>query len=345
MKTLTLRNATGAAAAAALVLSLSACGGGTSGEKSGDDEPAMGPLDTFFEEIYGGGDQDTANAQMMEVEEIVASCMQEQGFEYTPVDYSSMNGAIDPAEELDVEWGTLEFAEQYGYGATTNPWGDGEEVAPEPEEEWVDPNQDYVSSMSETEQTAYYEALYGKQTFDESDPEAEVEYNWETAGCQGRAQHEVYEAGTGMDSEEFTALQDEMSAMWEASAADSRLTELNSTWADCMAEAGFTGMAAVGDGETSIYDEVNALWENAYTDAGEDMTEDDYKAIEEGIQAQLAEITPREIDTAVADFTCREEIKYDEVQREVNFEYQQKFVDEHREELDAWMAAAQEAQG
>lgn len=344
MKTLTLRNATGAAAAVALVLSLSACGGGDPGEKSGDDE-ALGPLDTFFEEVYGGGDEEQANAQMMEVEEIVASCMQEQGFEYTPVDYSAMGGGMNPTEELDVEWGTLEFAEQYGYGATTNPWGDGEEVPEETGEEWVDPNQDYVSAMSETEQTAYYEALYGKQTFDESDPEAEVEYNWETAGCQGLAQHEVYEAGTGMDSEEFTALQDEMSAMWEASAADSRLTELNSTWADCMADAGFTGMAAVGDGETSIYDEVNALWENAYTDAGENMTEDDYKAIEEGIQAQLAEITPREIDTAVADFTCREEIKYDEVQREVNFEYQEKFVEEHREELDAWMAAARDAKG
>src|SRR5690606_2364200 len=140
------------------------------------------------------------------------------GFEYTPVDWSAMNGGSFSSDELDVQWGTLEFAEQYGYGATTDPWGNqGEEVV-DPgaeQEQFVDPNQEYVDSMSETEASAYYAALYGEQPeFDENaDPEAEIEteYSWEDAGCQGKASHEVYEVGTGMDDERFTALQDEMS--------------------------------------------------------------------------------------------------------------------------------------
>ena len=346
---LTLPRTVTLAGAAALVLSLAACGGGAKAPGSASETPEPGPLDAYFEKMYGDTSQEDADAQQMRVEEIVAECMSEQGFEYTPVDYSSMTGASFEPEELEFEWGTKEFAEEFGYGATTDPYGGQEEVAPpEDVEEFVDPNQEYVMAMSETEQAAYNAAMYGEQSMEPVDPEAEVEWNWETAGCQGRAQHEVYEGGNGMEDDEFTALQDDMNAMWESSMADPRLADANTEWASCMADAGYPGFSAVGDGETSIYDQVNALWETAYpTDPAEaeGMTEEDYMAIQEGIEAQLAEITPVEIETAVADFDCREKAGYDKVQREVNLEYQQEFVDAHKAELDAWLAATLEAQG
>jgi len=332
-----------AAAGTALVLTLTACGGGTA--EPTDDETPLGPLDTYFEQMYGDYDEDSANAQMAEVEEIVAECMAEQGFEYTPVDYSSQGGMVSSSDDLDVEWGTLEFAEQYGYGATTNPWG---EQTPDPEatgEEWVDPNQEYVESMSETEQTAYYAALYGEQTYTEPTEEGEeIEYDWTTAGCQGKAQHDVYESGNGMDDEEFTALQEEMSAMWEASMADPRVAGLDAEWASCMADAGYAGLAAVSDAEQQFYEKVNAVYDEAYTDMDPEAGEDDYLAIEEAIQEQLSALTTEEIETAVADYTCRDEVRYTEIQQEVNFEYQQDFVDEHKDALDAWLEAYQASQ-
>ena len=346
MKTFPSR-AAAAATGAALVLTLAACsggGGGEGGSKAGDDkEQPMGPLDEFFEEMYGDYDEETSNAQMREVEEITAECMSEQGFEYTPVDWSSQM-EMGSSDELEFEWGTIEFAKEYGYGVTTNPWGETEEAPAdgEAEEEFVDPNQERVEAMTETERAAYELALYGEMT--EPVEGEEYEYDWETAGCSGKAQHEVYE-NTGMDEDKFTSLQDEMNAMWEASAADPRLTELNGEWSSCMADAGYPNLAAIGDAENAFYDETNALWENAYpTEGAEEMTAEDYEAIEESIQGELAKITPREIETATADFTCREEVDYDKVQQEVSFEYQQEFVDAHREELDAWLEAYQASQ-
>jgi len=333
-----------AASGTALVLVLTACSGGA---EPTDEETPLGALDAYFEQMYGDYDEDAGNVQMMEVEEIVAKCMSEQGFEYTPVDYSSMGRAeAVGTEELDVEWGTLEFAQEYGYGATTNPWGDQSGEPTDTGEEWVDPNSEYIEDMSQTEQTAYFAALYGDTSSSEPPEEGEVvdEYDWTTAGCQGKAQHEVYESGNGMDDEEFTALQDEMSAMWEAAMADPRVSGLDAEWASCMSDAGYTGLAVVADAEQQFYEKVNAIYEDAYVDVDPEAGEADYAAVEDGIQNQLSALTTEEIETAVADYTCRDEVRYTEIQQEVNFEYQQDFVDGHRDSLDAWLEAYQAAQ-
>ena len=198
MKTSTFRTAA-TSVGAVLLLTLTACsGGGNASAGTDPDDLPKGPLDEMFEEMYGEYDEDQGARDMMRVEEIVAECMAEEGFEYIPVDQTQFTSFS--SDELDVEWGTLEFAEQYGYGATTNPWGggEGEEEQPVDEEqpEFVDPNQEAVEAMSATEQEAYYAALYGNQEYVEG--EEEVEWDWTTAGCQGLAQHEVYEGGNGM---------------------------------------------------------------------------------------------------------------------------------------------------
>lgn len=332
-----------AAAGTALVLALTACGGGT--DEPTDSETPVGPLDAYFEQMYGDYDEGSADAQMMEVEDVVAACMAEQGFEYTPVDYSSQGGMVSSTDELDVEWGTLEFAQEYGYGATTNPWGDQSGEPTDDGQQWTDPNQEYVESMSETEQAAYYAALYGEQSYAEPTEDGEeIEYDWTTAGCQGKAQHDVYESGNGMDDEEFTALQEEMSAMWEASMADPRITGLDAEWASCMADAGYAGLAVVSDAEQQFYEKVNAVYEGSYADMDPEATEEDYLAAQEAIEDELSALTAEEIETAVADYTCREEIRYTQIQQEVNLEYQQDFVDEHKDALDAWLEAYQASQ-
>lgn len=326
-----------AATAVAVTAALAGCSGGGTPEP---EESTPGPLEAFFNEMYGNGDQDAANAQMMRVEEIVAECMSEQGFEYTPVDYSTQPGFDSAGEEPEEEWGTLEFAKKWGYGATTNPWGTPEEEPVPSDQEWVDPNQEYIDAMSETEQQAYWAALYGNQEYVEGE---ETEYDWTTAGCQGKAQHEVYEAGT--DGEDFSALQEEMSAMYEQIQSDERIAEATSAWASCMADAGYPGLATVEDASNSIYEQVNALWEDAYAELDpETATEEDYAAIEDQVTEAQAAITEEEIATAVADVTCQEEAGYLTVQRDVQREYEQEFYDAHADELEAWKAAYLEAQ-
>ena len=347
--TRTARSWTAAVAALALALAVGGCGGGggdADGDPDGTKGPAvedLGPLDEIFQDIYGDWDEEQSSAQQMRVEETVAGCMAEQGFEYTPVDYSQASFTMTP-DDLDVEWGSREFAEKYGYGATTDPWGNEDALAAPSGEEFVDPNQDYVMSMSETEQAAYNSALYGDQSYPEGE-DVEWEYKWEEAGCQGRAQHEVYETAPGLDDETYQALMDEMNTMWEGIMSDPRIAELNAAWATCMAEAGHPGFATVDDAQNSIYDQLNTVWETAYADMPPDSSEEDWAAIQTRVDELMAQITPIEIELAVADFDCRADVDYDKVQREVNADAQQQFYDAHRDELEAWRDAAVAARG
>lgn len=49
-----------------------------------------------------------------------------------------------------------------------------------------------------------------------------------------------------------------------------------------------------------------------------------------------------EVAVATADLRCREETGYARAHRDVDRELQQRFVQEHRDELDAWIAAVRE---
>ncbi|MCV2395422.1 hypothetical protein OEB99_13985 [Actinotalea sp. M2MS4P-6] len=327
---------------AGLVLACSALAlAGCSGTPAASPSTA-GPLEAFFADAMGSYDEEAANRDAMQVEELVAQCMAEQGFEYTPVDQSQ--GISYSSDDLDVEWGTLEFAEQYGYAITTDPWGTMTEESPEEAQEWVDPNEDYVAAMSETEQQAYYTALYGDQSqYEEVEDGEEIEYNWEDNGCQGAAQHEVYEGGDAVDSDQFQALWDDMDAMWQAVQDDPRMAEAVAGWASCMADAGYPGMASFDDPQNQISDQVNALWDDAYADLDpETATEDDWAAVEDQVQGEQAALTDTEIAMATADYTCRDDADVTSLQTEVQNEYEQEFVDSHRDALEAYKATMTE---
>lgn len=321
-----------------LALALAGCGGKAK-SPGGADEEQVGPLGEYYERAYGEFDEDRADRDMMRVEEVTAECMAEQGFEYEPVDWNAQGGVSLSDEDLDVEWGSREFAETYGYGIANDPFAELHEQAPPPEEEFVDPNQKYVEAMSPAEQEAYYLALYGNQEFPEDgESDEEFEYDWEQNGCQGRAQHEVYESRT--DNPEFASLEEEMNNLWERMQQDPRLAEATTAWIDCMGDAGHTGLASVDDAQSQFAEKVNAVYEGAYpSDPGEEMTEEDFAAVEAQIQEKLEGLKEEEIAMAVVDFDCREEAKIDETMKKVSFELEKEFVDTHRDELEAWVEA------
>lgn len=314
-----------ALSASALVLALAACSPG--GGDAAEDEYSS-PLNDYLSAVWGGdlSEEDAmarAEEELRIREEIAAECMAEQGFDYVPVvdmGYTSSSG--QEWEPDDREW-----VAQYGYGAVRSP---GSDDVPDPDEQFVDPNQEYVESLSESEMTAYYEALYGPQpTEEELNDDGSYEYNWETAGCQGFADNET-RASNPMESEEHKPLMDAINEFYTAMETDPALAEVDGEWVTCMEEAGYSGFSAQFDAQNSVYDELNAYYEGIT-----DYVEDD---------PALDEIAEREIDLALADLDCREATDYRERRQAVSVELEEQFITDNKTALEALVADAEQGE-
>ncbi|WP_369140836.1 hypothetical protein [Modestobacter versicolor] len=328
-----LRAPAALAAATTVALLLAGCSG-SGGAPAAEAAEQESPLTEYFDAVYGGDlspeEQERQFAEQQEQEqELVAQCMQEEGFEYTPDTSSS---TFYSGEDTEWEPDDRDWVAQYGYGAVNSPFTEQPTPA---EDEYVDPNADYVATLSESEQTAFYEALYGPTpTEEEMAEDASVEYDWQTAGCQGAAQHEV--AGEDVSqSEEFKPLFDAIDAFYGDMASWPGMAELDAEWAACMDAAGHGGFTAQADAQNSVYEELNALYEEMPTS-------------EEGISAEPDEaardaIAEREVQLALADLGCREETDHRDRTAEITREAEQQFVDDHQQELDAMKAAAEQA--
>src|SRR5665648_517150 len=312
-------------------LTLAACGNEPEPEPTPTQESS--PLEALLRDYLGDWSNEDVTRQLVAMEDLLATCMAEQGFDYTPVDYAAM-GLDLTGETLGLEWGSKEFAEQYGYGITTNP------VLGEDAEQPEDPNAEYVAGMTPTEQEAYYTALYGEHHAEMSDPRAVAEagWDWRDLGCTGSAQNEVL-SGDAAQQDQFAALQEEMTLMMEAAAADPRLAQVNADWAACMADAGFADLGKVGDPEAALSAEVTALQQAAAAqiDPTVPTGPDSAEQVQAALQEQLDKITEREIDTAVADAQCRADVGYDDARRAIDTEYQVQFLAEHRTEVQDWL--------
>jgi hypothetical protein len=309
----------------ALVIGLAGCSLIPGGDDELDWEDS--PLSTYLNAQAGMSEEEMNEhftEQQQRVEELVAECMAEEGFEYVPVDQSQNGGVVFSDDEWDPE--SREWVEEYGYGAVNFP---GRDDQPDPDEQWVDPNQEYVQSLSESEMLAYYETLHGPQpTEEELNDDGSYEYNWETAGCYGRAQHEV-SGGDPYSSDEFKPIMEAINEFYMDLQSSPALSDLNAAWSSCMADAGFSGFATQVDAQNSVYDELNAHYENMT-----EYIEDD---------PALVEIQEREIELALADLACREETDYRQESLRVQFELEEQFVQEHQSELEALKAALQQA--
>jgi hypothetical protein len=322
-------------ALAALTLVLSGCSG-SEGKDAGSSAEAEqeSPLTKYFNAAYGMDvspeeQEEKFAEQQRQQEELVAQCMQDQGFEYTPATDTGMYMSSGD----DTEWkpDDREWVAQYGYGAVNSPFSE----EPPPEEEFVDPNADYVASLSESEQMAFYEALHGPMPDEEEMSEGgEIEYDWTTAGCQGAAQHEV--AGEDpSQSEEFKPLFDAINELYTDTASWPGMAELDAEWATCMDDAGQGGHASPMEAQNSIHDEMNKIWENV------DMSEEP-TASGEPDKAAMDALAEKEVDLALADLDCREETDYRDRHAAITREVEQQFIDDHKTELDAMVASVEQ---
>lgn len=311
----------------------------TSGTPSQSDtatpEPSVEPLAPYpaFMEEAADGDTEALAKQFAKEEALIAPCMKEQGFEYIPVTFK---GALDDdATDVEVdpdepEWGSLEFAQQFGYGLVTTPWDDLPKVKPE-DKEPPDENQAYVDSLSESARRAYDAALYG-------DPEAPgFDEAWEqitldpkVVGCSHWAQEQVTSTQALRDpefDELFQAISDEAYATRENTP---ELASLDKEWSACMADRGFV-FGRPYDAQQYVRQlAIDELW----ADRGDKDDPDDIDIPQETLDA----FQEMEIKHAVADRECAASVDYVERTGQIEHAVQQAFVDEHRAQLDALVA-------
>jgi len=302
-----------------VTLSLSACSL-IPGVGQTELDPEKSPLSEYMSAFYGEQDEEFYTKQAQETEELVAVCMNDQGFEYTPVDqtqYSNFD-TFDWEERQTEKW---ILANGYGVNLTK----EQQEEQNAQWEDFEDPNAEYTASLSESQNIAYFEALYGPSPSEEElNDDGSYEYTWENGGCYGAADHEV-RGDQPYDQDEFKPLFDAMNKFYEDQSKDPAMKKLDAEWASCMADEGFTKFKIKNDAIQSIYDQQNEFWEN--NPEGGEPSDD-----------QMAEWRELEMDTAIADFRCGEKVDYTQRQLAVQFELEKQFIKDHQSELDALVA-------
>lgn len=312
------------ASAMALVglFALSGCSDETPSATEGG-APEEGPLTKIFNEVAGTWDPDVHDRQQVEIEDLVAACMAAEGFEYIPHAVSTRMMASSSDEDL-VDHNTEEWVAENGYGMTMEPTEEPVDEDGSPVR--VDPNADYVASLSEGEAAAYRTALTGLQ--DSTQVVAS-----EDSGCQGAAHIEVIgdmqSVYSDPNSVELYAAMDEL---YVAADAHPRTVEATVRWADCMADAGYPDFTTPHDAMIAVSDAFAAL----HTWTGGVDEEDTGPS-----SAATAEYRKLEIAIAVADFGCKQKADWDKIALEVRIELEETFVKDNKAAIDEYVAALQ----
>ncbi|GAB3766264.1 hypothetical protein [Microlunatus parietis] len=322
MKVTHLARAAVAACALALV---AACSGPTSSPDPGGD-PTSRPLDAYLNPPV---DQQKSMADQQKIEEAVARCMKDQGFDYTP------RPAVEqPDEPMGPNLTDRGWVEKYGYGISTRD--------EQPMEEQDDPNMDRLDKMTEKQREAYLKALHGKgggMSRTVGGGGMPMGQPGEDSGCYGKAQQEVFPDAKPIDFEEFQGLFEAMAKLDDQVQSDPRITPLVADWAGCLAGAGFGGFSKINEPEQSIqkkWADLNGWKYQEGENGGGSVTmarpaQGEAKAPD---PEKVAELRAAEIKLALADVDCRKDYTgtYENVRREL----EQRFIEEHRAELERY---------
>ncbi|MEM7325230.1 MAG: hypothetical protein AAF531_19225 [Actinomycetota bacterium] len=304
------------------------------------------------------------NEQEQLRQEQIATCMSEQGFEYIPVDQSSFDFA---SFNDGLDYDSREYAERFGFGITTQ-YLPQATVGPDlvgyddtifEDFESADPNQEIVEAMDPSTQEAYYEALWGEEPeFDASfdaetatEEELEEQFAFEPQGCYG----EAFESDK--TTRFYDDFQDELEDMYEAIEADPRIVAARQEAEDCIADAGYQ-FSPDSDGYQALFDRFQDGLSEVDAETGgspfDTMTEEDFAAMsEDEIEAMfnvtpeltdrgkqlLGELQAEETAMAVAVHDCGGGFGDEEsidLYREVSVEYEERFIEQNADRLDAF---------
>ncbi|MEP7115678.1 MAG: hypothetical protein ABI862_20605 [Ilumatobacteraceae bacterium] len=220
---------------AALVVTAVSCGDDSTDSTVADN----GPLSA----ILGGNDSPAESRRKeLAVQESMAQCMKDAGWEYKPVDFSAQFNT--PGGE-DQQLSPKEFGEKHFYGTVyyyelyeLPNLGTDENGVPAtvPGQSFVDPNQDYINSLSSDEQSKYNADLYGAPQeapvieSGEGGVQEAVAVPIEQQGCSGKAQQEVY-GDQPFNNPEFGKRFEELQQQLQN---DPRVNDAEIAWSDCV---------------------------------------------------------------------------------------------------------------
>ena len=314
-----MRQRTRRSAAIATLVATAAGLGACGAEQHAPPAEPTGPLQAYLDEIYTSVDADTWVSDHNATQEYLAECMAEEGFEYHPTKAPpmyTMPAVLTPA-----------FAAEFGYGDTTEAYGP--DVPPmrfsamPGDDPAADFNTSYAYGLAADAQEQYWLAMHGPEVPPGEDPDATP---LEEAGCYVRAHAQLYpESRT---PPEFAALEEAIrEEIWWVD-EDPRLVATHPAWADCMADAGYPGLVDVPDAAALANDRANS---SSLTLAVP------YAELKEMFPDELAEVQQYEIDVAVADTTCREEVGWYDLRLEILTEAEASIVERYQAELDAML--------
>lgn len=333
---------------AAGALLLSAC---SSTETPKAEEPDRLSIDSL---INPGASNVDWQDEERRIQEAIATCMREQGWEYRAVEYP-----YEESEYSDADWEKEVRERGWGIVYYTLHSGDVDNFD-DPWSNWVDPNTEYVESLSEAEVTAYYESLYGTPeeieaiTFEEVDPETGETYMYQNsnAGCYGEAEKEVRGNQPWNDPDYWSDVEKFYMELNERVLADPRMVEINNAWVVCMKDRGFTYTSQEEfweKGYQSIYSQLEEIVPNQYADPFEGWSDteiEDFFAtatnaeidalwgppeLTDDQRTRLEALLEEEIKIAVAEFECNK--PHSEKSAEIYAEIEEKYVLENEAAL------------
>ncbi|MGC3953870.1 MAG: hypothetical protein QM804_06395 [Propionicimonas sp.] len=314
---------------------------GSTALPSAGNEPQLdyddGPLHPYQALIRGGGLPPNASEeekrrhyvqQESKVEQLIAACMAEQGFEYVP---SVREDEVIETDEDNWKPDDREWVSRYGYGLSDYPG----RVPPNQEPKDAD---EPAQTMGEAEERAYQEAMFGPET------DGEEAYDWRKHGCRGAAEHEVIGYQAALDAESQPIVQAIENFYFEQLGSDPAFVPLDGEWAGCMTDHDYPGFKQQFDAQQSI-----EQLRNGYFPSDDDSDDPDprlkdprFATLDDPAYAAIAK---QEVAVALADLDCREQTDYRQRRLRIQFDLEQRFIDDHQEELAAMKTRAeQEAQ-
>lgn len=352
----------GASWTLASVLVLAGCSGDADGRAS---EPIT--LGSMLG-VPAPGSEDPG-AEQQQIEEAIAACMANEGWDYIPVQYPDVDitGLLETSEE-----DARERLEREGLGISYNLlYPDaGSTSINDPYADWVNPNDAYVATLSEDEKVAYEESLYG--TAEEQAASTVTEWEFDpytggesglaraTSGCSGESYDAVASADAAPPSEYWDQMKLHYFDIQSRIEADPRTIPLSERWAACMRDQGYS----FGDRDvynsyihSDIQSKANAIagvdpladptagWsQDEIDDFFATATEEEVAALFSpprpeltgGQRAELEDLLEREIHLGLSNLDCSEGIESEAA--EIAADVEEDYVLEHEAELVALAA-------
>ncbi|WP_337002859.1 MULTISPECIES: hypothetical protein [unclassified Microbacterium] len=283
----------------ATVAALAVAGGLAGCQSSPASDSASTGLDIDPLAVVSGytGNSDEVTKQQ---DQIITQCMQEQGFTYTPIDYTS-DGTSAASSWLSP---SRETVTEHGYGIVEN-YVDFAADKPAP-----DANTDYYNGLSPAEQTAYDTALLGDFATEGSNERQ----SWEDQGCTGKAEHSIAEAKLNPP-----AIIQQASDYRNTLGNDAKITAILNDWGTCMSDAGYPDEPRWGFGGT-LDSKVGTFFAD-HPDAP-------------ATDPAVVKLKAEEVTVALADLDCAEKVDFDRRYVDTMTALEKDFVNDHKAELD-----------